>query len=695
MKLILSLIIVLVQLSAIAQIDFNKYQPVKSKGKIPADLTVDAKLQYEQKALKIEDSDKGKRRKDDEKEFYLQNNFSIQDFLVSGQILYNDTFTRYVEKIADTLLKENPSLRKKLRFYTVKSPEVNAFATQEGIVFVNIGLISSIKSEAQLAYVLAHEISHYTESHVLQGFLETRRIVRGEGMYRYQDYYSRLRSFFRYSRDSEYEADEKGWELFKTSPYSKEVVSGVFDMLLYSHIHYDSIPFHPNHFAEKDYAFPAKYLKDSVDALNVDEDREDNFSTHPNVKDRKKRTNELIDGDTLGGNKFVVSEGDFHSLQKIARYEMLRYYISNTNFADAYYHAMLLENTYGKGEYIDYMKGMAMYGLAKHFNNRGKRRNIILPYKDVQSTPQRFYYFLHQLSTKEMTVLALRENTELQKKYPNSTFFKQVQEDLMKLLIVGNKFRPEDFYTNWVNKDIEERTQKEENNYFKYAFVEDLKEPLFYQKLQGFETYREENNEYFTKQKASKSVYLEKGKLKDLEIKEILLFQPSFQVISESLTGMPKVDYLQGLAEQEFLKQAISELADDNSIDVQYIEQRPQDYNTTKYNAFSTYMNWLMERTNNNMKMVYLQGANVVDSSAANYVGIIEVQSVVKTILIKKYHYWEYNFLVYDKSTGQLVYYQTFETNKKYKRKSVKKTLASSFRTLLTNYPSEEDEDDE
>ena len=67
---------------------------------------------------------------------------------------------------------------------------------KRGLFFVNIGLISSAKSEAQIAYVLAHEISHFTEGHVLQGFLETRRIVRGEGYYRYQDYYSRLRSFF-------------------------------------------------------------------------------------------------------------------------------------------------------------------------------------------------------------------------------------------------------------------------------------------------------------------------------------------------------------------------------------------------------------------------------------------------------------------------------------------------------------------
>ena len=74
------LLVIMLSLHSVGQIDFNTYMPIVCKGKIPADLTANAKLNYERKAIKIEDSEKGKRRQKDEKEFYLQNNFSIQDF---------------------------------------------------------------------------------------------------------------------------------------------------------------------------------------------------------------------------------------------------------------------------------------------------------------------------------------------------------------------------------------------------------------------------------------------------------------------------------------------------------------------------------------------------------------------------------------------------------------------------------------
>jgi len=693
LRILLSFLLLISFASVSAQVDFNQYLPIVCQGEIPADLTADAKLNYERKAIKIEDSEKGKRRQNDEKEFYLQNNFSIQDFLVSGQVLYNDTFTRYIEKIADVLLKDNSKLRDRLRFYTVKSPDVNAFATQEGIVFVNIGLISSAKSEAQIAYVLAHEISHFTEGHVLQGFLETRKIVRGEGYYRYQDYYSRLRSFFRYSRDSEYEADEKGWEIYSKSPYYKGAVQGVFDMLLYAHIHYDSVDFQPKNLEERSFKFPPNYTLETVEKLHVNENREDNFSTHPNAKDRKKRAFEMVGKDSTGGKLYVVSQTTFQGLQKIARYEMLRYYISNTRFADAYYHALLLEESYETGEYIDFMKGMALYGLAKHFNTRGKRRSVILPYEDVQSLPQRYYYFLHQLSNKEMTILALRENSKLHEKYPSSEFFKQVQTDLMRVLITENKSRPEEFYSKWSTERDSTLKAKQQKQYYRYAFVDEIQDPLFYQKLQSFETYRNKKDRFYEKSKFSKKSSIELGKLKGVEVADISLFQPAFQRVTESLTDMPKVDYIAALDEANYLNEEIRNAAARQNVKVKFVEKKPEDYTTQSYNQYSNYVNWFMERTNNNMKMVYHDLNQTSDSTSNNkeeYIGVIEVQSIVRNYIIKKFYLWEYTFLVFNKESGEMIFYQSQENLKKYKRKKAKKALDVSFKTLKTTFEEEE-----
>jgi predicted Zn-dependent protease len=47
----------------------------------------------------------------------------------------------------------------------IDAPEINAFATPGGFVYVNRGLIAYLNSEEQLAGVIGHEIAHVTARH--------------------------------------------------------------------------------------------------------------------------------------------------------------------------------------------------------------------------------------------------------------------------------------------------------------------------------------------------------------------------------------------------------------------------------------------------------------------------------------------------------------------------------------------------
>jgi hypothetical protein len=51
------------------------------------------------------------------------------------------------------------------QFYVVQDKSVNAFATPNGIVVVNSGLMEMVENEAQLAAVMGHEIAHATHEH--------------------------------------------------------------------------------------------------------------------------------------------------------------------------------------------------------------------------------------------------------------------------------------------------------------------------------------------------------------------------------------------------------------------------------------------------------------------------------------------------------------------------------------------------
>jgi predicted Zn-dependent protease len=54
------------------------------------------------------------------------------------------------------------------RFGVLEAPQLNAFATPGGHIFITRGLLERMRSEAELAGVLAHEIAHVLRKHHLK-----------------------------------------------------------------------------------------------------------------------------------------------------------------------------------------------------------------------------------------------------------------------------------------------------------------------------------------------------------------------------------------------------------------------------------------------------------------------------------------------------------------------------------------------
>ena len=54
-------------------------------------------------------------------------------------------------------------------FFMLKERQFNAFATLGGYIGTNSGLVLVAESEDEVAGVLAHEVAHVTQTHVLRG----------------------------------------------------------------------------------------------------------------------------------------------------------------------------------------------------------------------------------------------------------------------------------------------------------------------------------------------------------------------------------------------------------------------------------------------------------------------------------------------------------------------------------------------
>jgi len=86
--------------------------------------------------------------------------------------VYNEPeATAYLEKLGSSLVPAQTPENVTWHFRVMRDLEVNAFALPNGSIYVNSGLLSRMENEAQVAGVLAHEITHVVNRH---GYLENR-----------------------------------------------------------------------------------------------------------------------------------------------------------------------------------------------------------------------------------------------------------------------------------------------------------------------------------------------------------------------------------------------------------------------------------------------------------------------------------------------------------------------------------------
>src|ERR1043165_2825518 len=168
------------------EIDWQHYTTLQCAGKIPEDFTQLSSQKYHAEKREIDvNAKRGIQKTQDQ--FFLKSNFIMNEVLHSGRVLFGDPVTQYLNNIKDILLKDDPQLRDKIRIYTFRSSEVNAYTSNDGIVLVTTGLIAQAENESQLAFILSHEFQHYISRHALNEYVESSTMLKGRGLYKNLD----------------------------------------------------------------------------------------------------------------------------------------------------------------------------------------------------------------------------------------------------------------------------------------------------------------------------------------------------------------------------------------------------------------------------------------------------------------------------------------------------------------------------
>ncbi|MDJ1501779.1 M48 family metallopeptidase [Xanthocytophaga agilis] len=605
--------------------NFDNYQSIKSVNPIPSDFLTLSSTKY-QNSLQQTDTETGNTRKEKKykKDFYLTSSFILDELLLSGRVLFNDSVTLYVNQVADKLLQKQPDLRKKLRFYTVKSKVANAFATDAGIVFVNLGLLAQLDNEAQLAFILSHEISHYTKKHSITGYLESQKIYSGRGDYRGLSVDDKFLAKMKYSKDMETEADIEGLSLYLKSDYATQNLTDVFEVLKYSDLPFEDLECKLAFLETKDYRFPQSYRLTSVKPISLKKEEDDTESSHPNTDKRKETIVDKLRTNTReGGKVYLVSEKAFQKVRQIARFEVCDLYLRSLDYVNAIYSCYILLQEYPNSTYLHKVISSSLIQMAKYANygtNSSKNTRYSyrkssddIPtsykYEDIEGASQRLYYLFSKLSNEEMTILAVSYTWKIRNKFPQDRQIKELGEialqelafsgtsSLGKFTTDSNIYDPEADTAQAPQKSKIELIKKleSERTYEKYAFAEYLKEKEFtdlFSKYVDEKKEKDKNADRRRRDLASYRKYLKKRGA-SLGIDKVVIVNTEYYQIDDRKKKQ-KLRLLESEQKNQDFNDRIKNITTQLGLQTQWIEPRTlNSSDADKFNDYALIKDWI------------------------------------------------------------------------------------------------------
>ncbi len=222
----------------------------------------------------------------------------------STKFITDPVVTEYVNRIAQNLVK-NSDARIPFTVKVIDSDEINAFALPGGFFYVNSGLILNADTEAEMAGVMAHEISHVIAHHAMReqtrmnyAQLSTIPLIMvggglGYGLYEASSIAVPL-TFMQFSRDFEAQADFLGTQYLYRAGYDPQALVSFFEKI-------ENLEKHkPGLIARA-------------------------FETHPETPDRIARTQEEIATLLPPKNEYLETTSEFQDVKaRLARIENRR-----------------------------------------------------------------------------------------------------------------------------------------------------------------------------------------------------------------------------------------------------------------------------------------------------------------------------------------------------------------------------------
>ena len=176
----------------------------------------------------------------DEAGLWLMMDEAEQDLRTSGKLITDPEVNAYLRDIICRLASD---ICADVRVYLVRIPYFNATMAPNGVMQVWSGLLLRTENEAQLAYILGHEIAHYRYQHSLQMFRQAKltanvlapfQLITTAGGVGYVGSLAELGAvgtLMKFSRDHEREADDGGFKMAVAAGYDPHEAAKIWEGL--------------------------------------------------------------------------------------------------------------------------------------------------------------------------------------------------------------------------------------------------------------------------------------------------------------------------------------------------------------------------------------------------------------------------------------------------------------------------------
>lgn len=360
---------------------------------------------------------------------YKSRNEELISELKEGHFIFEKSVNTYFDNIFREICRANSSIpAQNIRLLINRVAVPNAYCVGEGTIVINLALIKHLENESQIAFVLCHELAHYTLNHVNNAIAsritklnskemrkEVKTILKSEIRQ-----VSRLRELLKgvfyergkHSRLNETSADSLALVYLKNTNYdAKEALKTLAILDRIDEQDTENQLDLKKTFNSTQYPFKKSWLE-TGSSLNINQQVEDkkeiynqdSLKTHPDCQKRITILKKYLkEGEELNKKVFLQAQETFKELCVKSEFEMVESAFFFESYDLCLYQSLLLSNKYPNDIYLKATIGKCYAKMYEALKNHELNKYVALPSsKEKNKDFQQLLYFINNLRLREI-----------------------------------------------------------------------------------------------------------------------------------------------------------------------------------------------------------------------------------------------------------------------------------------------------